>query len=185
MHLVKRIFFILTRDTSAKIKIILWTNTYIIRKYIVSYAAFECLRFPMSRRRCCSHSLTLKPSSYASAAEKNAAIMCRRRRRDDRVREKERGPFYLSRTRIFQRAILFAFFVNHAFRRSKHLKRHGESISKRLGYSDLWKISSQYRSNNYMLIINRFVQKSDYSITEIRCDLYVSGILIVRLTCVI
>lgn len=43
------------------------------------FIAFWHLRFSMFQTRRWSHSLTLKSSSYASVAEENATIMCRRR----------------------------------------------------------------------------------------------------------
>lgn len=110
----KRIFFLFWHKRHLS-KIILCTRKRILYKNTKSYADFRCLGLPIFRRRCCSHSLTLKPSSYASAAEENAAIMCRRR-----PCKRKREACFIYLVQGFP-DVRYYFPSSNAFRRSRRL----------------------------------------------------------------
>lgn len=116
MNLIGDFFFILTQKTAVKNNP-LYAKAYIciLYKNTKSYANFRCLRLPIFRRRCCSHSLTLKPSSYASAAEENAAIMCRRR-----PCKRKREVCFIYLVQGFP-DVRYYFPSSNAFRRSRRL----------------------------------------------------------------
>ena len=75
------------------------------------FIAFWHLRFSMFQTRCWLHSLTLKPRSYASVIEENAAIMCRRR-----PWERERLILFISYKDSLGAILLLAFVVVKARR---------------------------------------------------------------------
>jgi len=70
------------------------------------FIAFWHLRFSMFQTRRWLHSLTLKPRSYASVVEENAAIMCRRR-----PWERERLILFISYKDSLGAILLLAFVV--------------------------------------------------------------------------